>query len=309
MKRLAIATLLIGLSAAPHVGFADTPATQPDQTEAAAAAAQSGPIIGELDIPENSLTLAQFLPVLKQKVPSFEYVAMPGNWQNLMLPQLQLRSIPFDEMISLLGALYPNQMVIQPIVDASSSTNQPQITRSNSLFQGTDPNSKAPHTIFVFVPVQTMASQNTVVLKSFGLSDTINVQVARDRQRLGTSVAPNVNPRKQATTELISLIENVAKQAAQDGPPATISIHEETETLLVKGSRRQIEAITEAVATLSTVPTKSDLAQRKEDEAIVRREILQLEQKLAGRDQELMELKIRMDMYMKQNQPQPADKK
>ena len=112
-------------------------------------------------------------------------------------------------------------------------------------------------------------------------------QYARD---LSDKNQPSQPTRKKAVNEVMSLLENVAQQVARTGVVPTISIHDETETLVVKGARNQIDAVLTAVNTLSPMPSRAELDQAKEDRAILSRQMLQMEQKISSRDQELTEL-------------------
>ena len=168
--------------------------------------------IADLDIPEG-MPVAELLEVLKAKAPGFDYVVHHGRWEQLALPRMHLANVTLGSVLDMLGRLFP------------SSCHYSQLTKSG----GKD--------IYLFSSNGNMEGENAgvyTVVQVFSLSGAIDRQYNLEGVR-GVH-GPISEARKRCMAAVLSLIENELKQADAKSDRPTLSVHEETETLVVKGT-------------------------------------------------------------------------
>jgi len=213
----------------------------------------------DLDIPEGT-TLEQTLELLKKTVPNFQYVVRHGNWEHLKVPSMHLRHYKLDSVLSVLEGLYPQSFHAADIAQGAASLYL--ISPTGSTLE--DNSMSAPVTVQVF-----------------SLSSAIDRQVSLDGARglHGTTT----EARKRAMQAVLSLIENVLKQNTSSIPIPDLSIHDETETLVVKGEPSRVAEVERALkaldapvdqAQLRSLQSANDALQRYLDRA--RQEIVEL---------------------------------
>jgi hypothetical protein len=195
--------------------------------------------IDVLDVPGNSVTVGKFLGILKQKLPSFQYVANAGKWQDAMLPQLNLRNVTVPQIIDLLREIVP-QMLANPF-----------------YAPGAAPGERSEFWVFRDQP-EAQRSGDGVRLVAFGLNDSIDRLALRKSWSVtaANAIAPApeqvATSRKEALKEILSLLEASLSQAEGPGTAPSLKLHEETGVLLVKGLPGQINAITQALEALKS---------------------------------------------------------
>jgi hypothetical protein len=177
-------------------------------------------IIPELDVQANTVKLKDFLPILQQKVPDFQFITEPGPWEDLMLPELHLRNVTMGQIFGLIGRL--NQDF--PIDSVTSRERPP---------------------LYIFGRTQ-RGSQLDSRVQGFYLS-TIADRLMRQSGQLNQDQYQKT--RKEMLNHVLSLIETTVEESASpSGSRGQISFHPETETVLVKGSQNQINAVSQTLS-------------------------------------------------------------
>lgn len=185
-------------------------------------------MVKELSIPAGA-SVADLLQRVQREAPAFEYVALPGDWQKYPLPEIKLHFATLQEIVGLLKTLVPNLQVS----DISGGS-----------------------MLWVFQGRNDVASQYKE-LGAYGLSDPVERLGLRNAlAALGngedTPTADQVAAgHKKALEQVLSLLESAATQADPSVQPS-LKLHEDTEVLLVTGTRPQLSAISQSLKALQS---------------------------------------------------------
>ena len=191
-------------------------------------------MIDELDIPEGT-TIEQAAALLKGKVPDFQYVlGQGGSWRSEKLPKMHLVNFTLDSAFLMLRHLYPTTFQIGSILD---------------------PDEKGAKQIFSVGNFEDLSGGLSVQV--FSLSNAIDRQVTLDLAR--GQHGSLEDGRKRAMNAVLSLLENVEKQTYGTTPVATLSIHDETETLIARGDAGRVASIYTTLKALEAPVDQSQL--------------------------------------------------
>lgn len=233
MKILA-PSLVLGLTLLSAASSGAVPATQPAGTPAVSHS-HSPKVIKDLDIPAGT-SVADVLQRIQHEFPDFQYVAVPGAWQNYTLPRINLRDVTPDGIVNLLATLVPVMKIDTP---------------ANTFFLG--------HSVYVFQSAANPAgAASQAQLAAYGLADPVerlgvrNALVALGKGHDTPTPEQVAAGHKKALEQVLSLLESAATQADPSVRPS-LKLHEETEVLLVTGTRPQQNAISQSLKALQSV--------------------------------------------------------
>jgi hypothetical protein len=231
-----ILTSLVGLGVGllSITSFGAMPTTQPARTPALTGS-RSPTVVKDLDVPAGA-SVVDVLRQTQQEFPDFQYVAVPGAWQNCTLPRINLRDVTPDGIVNLLATLVPTLRIDTP---------------PNTFFLG--------RSVYVFQSAATPAgaASQATQLSAYGLADPIArlgyrdaaADLAKDQE--APSAEQLAAGRKKALKEVLSLLEAAATQADPSFEPS-LKLHEETEVLLVRGTAPQLAAVTQSLQALNS---------------------------------------------------------
>src|SRR5882724_11320149 len=114
---MAVGVCLVLSVAAREVAAQSPPATQSNANKLFGDP-ERVPVIKELSIPANQVTAVKFLQIIRDKAPSFQFVANAGQWESAMMPQLDLRDVSVDQVVNLLRQLVPSLTVNYELGDS-----------------------------------------------------------------------------------------------------------------------------------------------------------------------------------------------
>lgn len=241
--RLLVAACMMVPFTAPHAHAQPAPQTRPTNSLFGGGDASANADIKELSIPANQVSAARFLAIIREKVPAFQYVANAGRWQDVMMPQLELRDITVDQAIDLVRQMVPQVEV----------TFMPGNTSSFYLLRDRP---------------GTSGGAMRTRLTAFGLNEPTD-RLALRKSWSSTAyddIAPTpeeiAKSRQAALREILSLLEAAISQSSANDPSApspSLKLHEETGVLLMRGTDAQIGAATQALEALKSVDDPNQL--------------------------------------------------
>lgn len=247
---------------------------------------------------DHPMPLGQFIAMLREQDPQVQIV-LAGNPQGLdqlMVPPLHLRNVAMEQVTMLLHQFIPTLQV------------------TGIAGQGS--------TVYLLsLPENTPGGHAGQQLQVFGLRDVVErlaLLKINDPAKIDNAV------RNSALDDVLSLVKATVSAAQTGGPATVVQVHPETLTLLVKGDNSQLDAVHAALETLKQSGVRDALAeerQRHHDDSIqlgeeinrlqarVQSDKMQqedLRQKLLQRDEEVAQLKARLEML--QAKPDHAGK-
>ena|SRR5579863_1965004 len=216
------------------------PQTQPDIQPSFTADQH---LIDELNIP-SPIGLGDFFTLLQKKVPTFQYVAKPGDWQVFDIPPLHLRNVTVGQVFMLLGELDSGLEV--------------------TMVQPQSPNGEVIYVLKDRRPPPSPPPAEATRVTAFGIADVVDNLALRKLKEQDQPSKPEearvlfAKDRKEALADVLSLLQAAISRG--EGPmlpvPDALKLHNETEVLLVKGTSGQIAAVADALEAL-----QRDLAQ------------------------------------------------
>lgn len=269
-----IPVFLIGLTFVAPMAAADSPATQPAARTPGDKLEQQ--VLPDLGTGDNSGTVAQFLTMVEDKVPGFQVVMAgdPSVWETLRMPRMRLKNATVGQLVQLMRDMYPGLEV-----NVEEYGNSPPVYlfringNLNDLFHNSGMGSEAGQSLAVF-----------------GLSDA--VERLEHRRSKNEAHPPE---RKEVLSQVLSLIKQVVAEADSVAP--RLEIHEETETLLLRGTPKQVHAVNETINTL-TAPSAVDKQQENEWKA--EQLMQQAREKVNGMNDELIRARNERDELRRQ---------
>ena len=198
------------------------------------------PVMVNLTVDQRDMTVGKFLPLLQQQVPGFQYVAQPGPWQDFPLPALHLQNLSIGQVVQMLTNLLPELEV-------------DEVHSPNGLF----PAPPEEPVLYVFKSRPGPGPQTgNVRVMAMGLADAIDRLAMRKARTAASPPSPEQFAafRKEATDELLSLLQAAISQVPAQGEPSqdepSLKLHKETEVLLIRGEDRQLKAASQALDAL-----------------------------------------------------------
>ena len=217
-----------GARSAPASGEA-TPHRDPQRNESATAEVDNG-VPQDLDVGQPPPSLKTFLADMHQKFPNFQAVTA-GNqevWDRLFLPPMHLSKVNLAQVLHVLGDVFPG-LEIKP----------EQVSGSQPVFVFNIPQGYVPG-----------YSGEGNLFQVVGLADAVERQVLSSMVA-GQADANTPKARKLALDQVLSLIKEAVKEADPSAPPPDMKIHDETQTLLLKGNNKQLNAVSSVLQVLS----------------------------------------------------------
>ena len=229
-QRLFVACMPLVFLAMPLAGQSQT--TQPGSDQR---------VIDELVI-QNPIPLSELFPMLQKKVPNFQYVAKPGNWQGFDLPPLHLKNVTVSQLFTVLYQLDAD-LAVNVIPDANRGGDilyvlKDQPNPTNQLFS----NSR--------VSTRVTAYGLAEIVDNLAMRKERDKKYEADPQKSSEIFAAD---RQKALDDILSLLEATLAQSSEPSdaqPRASLKLHKETQVLLVKGTDNQINAVTNALDAL-----------------------------------------------------------
>lgn len=208
---------------------AEAPATRPAHT-VDHNNALSEELVPELNI--DGLPMRDFVEYLADQWKDVQIVQFTGPWQDLVVPRLHLRNVTRRQVMELLGNMFPD-------LDIHSL--------DQDLYHD-----KFSGNVWIFQQVQNAAAPAPTRVSAFGLAQTVDRLAFH---RMATSApggkAPDKDLEQKTLKDVLSLIEATLEQSAEPGITPTVMLHEPTETVLVKGTEAQINAVQQAIQALN----------------------------------------------------------
>ncbi len=232
-------------------------------------------VIADLSVAKDSTTIGKLLPVLKEKAPAFEYVVEPGPWEDSAVPEMKLQDVTIPQVISILATFSPNFTF--RTIDAEG------------LFPNRPP-------VYIFKN-RTSEANADIRVQAFGVSAIVDRLAARVE---GIADRAKYQKARQDTLEhVLSLIENTLSQAAVPGIKPVVSFHGETDTVIVKATNSQIDAVKQTLDTLQPVVNYDRLNDQLRE---TRAQVDSLHSELLKRESEIAELKVRLEAAQRKNE-------
>jgi hypothetical protein len=306
----------------------------------APAPAQPGDVADSI-VPELSLQgvqLRDMVEFLQDTVPNFKAVVFrdPGVPDDEPTVTLRLKKVALSQILALLTTAYPN-LEIQEIGGAGGTIYCIKVHSRNTEVQlqpGGGPAAGPGMGAAAFGGGAVMAGMPMMAasgVKVYPLTETVEGLISakpeppKDRAAAG----------KEALNQVLSLIKATMAQATESGTAApTLQLHEETQTLIFKGTPAQREALESVLAAL---PTRSpavneankwkstaqaveekyriELTRRERQAEDARMEADRLRKLLEDREQQSIKqaqdierLRVRLEEIERQQQQQPPKK-
>ncbi len=233
---------------------ADAPATRSAKAE------NQSNSPGDETMPElvvRSMSLGDFVTYLAHQWKDVQFIQVNGPWQDLNLPPLRLRNVTRYQVIMMLTTMYPELYVhaIDP--------NRP-------LFSA-DRNQHGEN-VLIFQQVKGAAIPMRTRVSAFGLTQTVDrlafhklaISAALDQEQAakndGTGIkVPDKDSEQWAMKDVLSLIQATLDESAEPDVTPTVMLHEATETVLVKGTSEQINAVQQALQALDNSMSEKSL--------------------------------------------------
>lgn len=259
MKHLSCIPAIIGLLLAippTSLQAAAAATTRP----AAANERAGGPdeqIVPEVDVQADT-TLKQFVTQLGATWKDVQILQFGGPWQDLRLPSLHLRNVTRKQILVLMGDLFPELEIHS--LDGNLAFGD-QYAGDVLVFQQR-PGSQ--------IPIRTR-------MTAFGLAQTVDRLVfhkdmiallpREEPARPGQPQPPlpaevraaNEAAEKQALSDVLSLIQATLEQCSEPDVVPSVKLHEPTETVLVKGTPAQIDAVAHTLQALNASITQDSI--------------------------------------------------
>ena len=232
-------------------------------------------VIADLSVAKDSMTIGKLLPVLKEKAPAFEYVVEPGPWEDSKVPEMKLQDVTISQVVSILATFSP---------DFTFTT-----IDGGSLFPSRP-------SVYIFKN-RTSEAGADIRVQAFGVSGIVDLLAARVE-----GMADRANYQKarhEALQHVLSLIENTLSQAAAPAIKPVVSFHAETETVIVKATNSQINAVKQTLDTLQPAANYDRLNDQLRE---TRAQVDSLHSELLKRDSEIAELKVRLEAAQRKNE-------
>jgi len=285
LVRVVIAIVLPLILSVP-VSAAPSPATRPvDSAPTGAAPA----VLAEIKV-ERELRLPQFISSLREKDPDLQIVIAGGRpeLENLYVPPMHLKNVTIDQVLQLL------QQTCRGLEVGQIAGQGPQTVYVLSLPQN-DP----------------VAGHSDGQLQVYALADAVERLAARSAK---DPAKIDAGARRAALDAVLSLLKAAAGQADNNAPVPSVQVHEETQTLLVKGTGPQLEAVRTAIGALRQGGLRDQLVEQerkhlddrnrdndqinrlKEELTIAKAEAKDLREKLLQRDEEAAQLKAKLEL-------------
>ena len=223
---------------------ADAPATRPAHTE------ENNSPVDELvpKLDADGTRLGDFVTLLADQWKDVQIVQFNGPWQDLTLPSLHLRNVTREQVLMLLSNMYPD-LFIHPLQE------------NTGLFGGSG-NTQGKN-VWIFQQVLSAAAPVRTRVSAFGLAQTVDRLAfhrmvvfassdnanAKDDKGVPFKV-PDKDAEQKALKDVLSLIQATLDQSAEPDITPTVMLHEPTETVIVKGTPGQINAVQQALGAL-----------------------------------------------------------
>ena len=233
-------------------------------------------LIADLSVAKDSMTIGKLLPVLKEKAPGFEYVVEPGSWEDAVVPEMKLQDVTIPQVISILATFSPNFTF-------------------TTINGGAEFPPKRPP-VYIFKN-RTSEANADIRVQAFGVSGIADHLAARVD---GTADRAKYQKARQDTLQhVLSLIENTLSQAAAPGIKPVVGFHAETETVILKATNQQINAVKQTLDTLQPLANYDRLNDQLRE---TRAQVDSLHGELLKRDSEIAELKVRLEAAQRKNE-------
>ena len=216
---LPFVTLL--LASSPGFAAPETQSSSRAPHQQASDAATEQQVLPDLDA--ESLPLGDFLSILRERVPGFQAVVASESIRDFTLPQLHLKKVTVGQILTLIQDLNPELQVI-PV---SSSGSAP---------------------VYLFTSQRSQSMPGTRVM-AYGLGKLIDRLASRDTAPGKNAAAPDQAAREKALNEILTLVKATLAEANGSVSPV-LQVHEGTQTILVKGTQEQTDAVGAALQTL-----------------------------------------------------------
>jgi len=233
---------------------ADAPPTRPAHAE------ENNSPVDELvpKLDADGVRLGDFVTMLSDQWTDVQIVQFSGPWQDLTLPSLHLRNVTREQVLMLLGNMYPD-LFIHPLQENTG------LFGGSGNIHGKD--------VWVFQQVQSASAPVRTRVSAFGLTQTVDrllfhrmvvaaisepeahVKGEKSSQIQG----PDKDAEQKALKDVLSLIQATLDQSAEPDITPTVMLHEPTETVLVKGTPSQIAAVEQALQALDTSTSERSL--------------------------------------------------
>ena len=274
-SRSALIALIVLSLAAPLLAADSEPSARVTKKPAS-------PSFADLNV-ERPMQLEQFVALLREKASDTQIVLAGGRQrlESLMVPPLHLKNVTMDQVTRLLQQVVPGLEV--KVIEGEGLV---------PVYLLNWPANNAPSEI----------PRGQVMV--FGLSDVVEHQA----KRLAKNPA-QIDPaaRKAALDSVLSLIKAAVSQAGDDAPDPLVQVHEETETLIVKGVQPQITAVKFALDALKQRPQwveeanslNAEIRRMKDDLSNAKAEARDLREKLLQRDEEAAQLRAKLELLQR----------
>lgn len=244
--------------------------------------ATSMPSVEAQPMPADSLpatTLDQALETLRNSIPNFNSVitrepSVPADYPQL--PAMTLKNVTVGQFLQFVQASFPGVQIVR--IDGPSGSLYAVRVRSDDAFQRAR-----------LFAVQAENEQNELkpnAVRVYRLTEVIGA--VADTNSSGDKKRDQLV--KEATADVLSLLHAALEQTGGDAP-ASLKIHEQTQTLLFKGSKAQQRVLEEAISMLTPPRRPQPTVPREVEERIAK-----LQDELQARAMESAEVRMRAEM-------------